>query len=145
MSPQQWFRMICLSTVLAVSLVACGDDDNGNNGRQRPTVNVNGTWDGTWQSTVRAGGGTITATLAQQGGQLTGRATITNSPCWQHGTLVGSVEADMFEARFRAPNRVRVDFAGDVSANERGIRGTYSVVRGGACTGDVGTFQVQRQ
>jgi len=106
-----------------------------------PSVDLTGTWSGSWQSVNGIDAGPLSADLAQNGSTVSGSITFGGSPCFSQGTFSGTVSGNSVQgAMFAGAVRVDIDAAGTASA----MNGPYSVVSGGACTGDTGTFSLAK-
>lgn len=75
---------LALGGGLAFGLSAGGDGGGGD------PRDLTGEWQGTWQDT-EGDTGTITLSLTQTNDQLSGQATLFNSPCLSNGSVTGSV------------------------------------------------------
>ena len=81
---------------------ACSKDSNsvaGPSGGAASTMNVSGTWSGTFQpnDSTRCGRSTATATLQQQGANLTG--TLSTSACGVGGYFRGTIQGNRIMGR----------------------------------------------
>jgi len=113
-------------------LVGCTSD--------KDWCDLTGDWQGTWSSQASAGGVMATSFLVHSG-NVTGTVSFSGSPCFDtadvalvaaNGTISGSATAGAIEL--------------DLSAHwvEDHLEGTYEAICAGACTGDTGTFTLQR-
>jgi hypothetical protein len=132
-SSPEWLAFILGGMLFSSS---CGGD-----GREPPTVDVTGSWAGTWLSGTGMGGD-VTAVLTQTGADVDGTMTITDSPCFSVGNVSGTVSGNRVSTGAMFSGDIRVNFEGTVVGDE--ISGTYDAVRAGACTGDTGTFSLSR-
>ena len=120
--------------VLVLVLAACG-------GPAPQTADVAGQWAGTWTSDEIEAGGSLEATFAQTGNEISGTVTIDGSPCLATGTITGSVSSsNVTFGAVSGPDGI--EFSGTVGATS--MNGTYSV-ESGLCAGDTGTFTAERQ
>jgi hypothetical protein len=135
--------LLGLVVALAIALEACGGGGGGGGGGL-PTVDVTGTWTGTWASSNGINTGDIDATLVQTGGAVTGSVSFTGSPCFAGGPITGIVSGDTINASLIAGG-IQVDLSGAVSGSGNDMmNGTYDTVSAGACTGDTGTITLTR-
>jgi len=125
---------LVLAAVLAAS--GCGDGE-----KEPPTVDVTGSWAGTWLSETGMGGD-VTAVLTQAGADVDGTMTISGSPCFSVGNVSGTVSGNRVSTGAMFSGDTRVNFEGTVVGDQ--ISGSYDTVRAGACTGDTGTFSLTR-
>jgi hypothetical protein len=113
-------------------LVGCASDHDW--------CDLTGDWQGTWTSQA-GGAGVMATTFAVHSGDVTGTVSFSGSPCFAtadlamvaaNGQITGSATADAVEV--------------DLSAHwvEDHLEGTFDVISAGACTGDTGTFTLQR-
>lgn len=124
-------RLVTVFSALAL-LASCTSDP--------PCCTLAGTWQGTWTS--RSGvSGSLASTLAQQGDNVTGSVSFTNSPCFDAAN-VALVEAGGNISGSATAGGIRVDM--NASWVEDHLEGTYNAISAGACTGDTGTFSMQR-
>ena len=135
-------RVAPLALVLLLA-VGCGDSASGPPGESTPgpTVDVTGTWSGTWLSS-HGMGGAMSCALTQTGGHVSGTITIGGSPCFSAGNISGTVSANNLDTGALFGGNIEVDFAGTVVGND--MSGSYTTVQAGACTGDTGTWQASR-
>jgi len=104
------------------------------------TVDVTGTWNGTWMSSSGVGGA-VTMTLSQDGSTVTGPGNFIDSTCFADGVVSGSLIGNFFSGQLTA-GAISVDITGAVAD---GFSGAYIVPPGGTCTtGDFGTFELTR-
>jgi len=136
MSPRMCALWMLVMLLAAAGFSACGDDEH-----EPPTVNVTGSWTGSWLSTTGMGGD-VAATLTQTGADVEGTMTIDGSPCFSVGNVSGTVSGNRISTGAFFSGDLRVNFDGTVVGE--GISGCYEAVRAGACTGDTGTFSLDR-
>jgi hypothetical protein len=129
------FRIFMVIFFMAAFYTCSGD------GNEPPTVDVTGTWTGTWMSSTGMGGD-VSATLTQTGADVEGTMTIDGSPCFSVGNVSGTVSGNRISTGAFFSGDSRVNFNGTVVGDS--ISGTYEAVRAGACTGDQGTFSLDR-
>jgi hypothetical protein len=125
-----------LALVFLLLILSCGGGGGNSSSGGSSTNTLNGSWSGTWQSSKYGNLGAITATFNQSGSSFTGTAVITNSPCFSGGTISGSISGNNIS--FSAPYG---NFSGNFT--DSSMSGTYNVTSG-ACTGDTGTFKLQK-
>lgn len=103
---------------------------------------VTGTWQGSWGS-VTGMGGSLSASLRQTAGLLSGAVSVTGSPCFANGQLSGSINgnATSFGGLFGADQKVKFNATIDAAGNS--MTGNYTVA-GGACDGDFGSWSLVR-
>jgi len=124
-------RLASLACLLAL-LASCGTDSEW--------CSLTGKWQGTWKSRFGVSG-SLASTLAQQGDNVTGSVAFTNSPCFDAAN-VALVEAGGNITGSATAGGIRVDMS--ASWVEDHLEGTYNAISAGACTGDTGTFSMQR-
>ncbi len=144
---------LCLSILLA----ACGGSSSSSSSSQAakpttsqgaqakqstsgtPTTTAQGSWRGTWRSTVLPGaGGAFEMRLTQSGPRFSGPIQIHGSACISTGTDQGVVTGN--KIRFGAINgNQAVFYAGTVHAST--MSGTYGAP---GCSNDKGTWQATR-
>ena len=135
------WRFIWVVACIIVALVFTGCDGGGGDDCETATVNITGTWSGTWQSGGGGGGNLTFVSLLQTDSMVTGSVSFTGSPCFSGGAVSGEVCGDTFIGSLRAGN-ISVDF--DVTVTGDQMNGTYDVDNAGACTGDTGTISATR-
>lgn len=129
--------LICFILLL---LSACGGG-GGSSSDEAPTIDLTGSWYGFWASAY-GDGGEIVLSFTQNGSTASGTTTFSGSPCFAGGSVSGAVAGNNFAGSLRAGG-IRVDVNLTVTNNQ--MNGTYSVISGGACTGDSGTLSAVLQ
>ncbi len=71
-------------------MLSCGGGGGGGEAPP-PTVDVTGTWSGTWASSNDIDHGNLSATLTQSGTSVSGTVSITESPCISSGSVSGTI------------------------------------------------------
>jgi hypothetical protein len=101
-------------------------------------INITGEWSGTWQSN-RGPSGLLSAALSQTGSTITGTVVFSNSACFlAAGTLFATLNGTAWSGSVAVPGGGSINLNASIGSNS--LTGNYSVVSGGACTGDTGTF-----
>ena len=103
---------------------------------------VTGTWQGSWGS-VTGMAGSLSASLRQTAGLLSGAVSVTGSPCFANGELSGSINgnATSFGGLFGPDQKAKFNATIDAAGNS--MTGNYTVA-GGACDGDFGSWRLVR-
>lgn len=105
-----------------------------------PTVDVTGTWSGTWTSSNDIDHGNLAATLTQSGTSVSGTVSITESPCISSGSVSGTVSGNNVVFGVVSGTDTITYTATCTSTS---MSGTYSV-NTGECAGDTGTFSMTK-
>ncbi len=124
-----------------IVVAACGGNGNVGTTSSSGSSALAGAWSGTWKSDSGVGGA-VTFAIAQDGSDLSGTASLTNSTCLENAKLTGTVDGD----------DVRIDVtSGDTHATVHltitgpdQIDGTYDAVAVGICSGDTGIVDATR-
>ena len=127
-------------TLLAFPTLSCGGDGDVGSSAP-PTVDITGTWTGSWFSSNGVDGGAATLSASQSGANVTGSASLSGSPCLASGAFSGNVSGNTANGSLTAGG-TRIDIAMTVTGNS--ASGTYNAVSAGACTGDTGTISLTR-
>ena len=150
MPPASGFFLVA---ILWLGFAGCsyndGEDGSDSNGL---TIDLTGTWAGTWTSSTGESGtfsGDFLQDRPTQGGgsptSLSGTASLEGSPC----SALLSVEASVYPGGFVSPpyvsgtftNRsITIEFFASVTIDSDALSGTYEVLVGGTCTGETGTI-----
>ena len=101
---------------------------------------VRGAWSGTWTSGSGLSGA-VEADLKGGGDHVSGTFTFTSSPCFSAAEVDAVLVDDALSGSATA-GAIRVDFAATLLDDR--LDGTYAAVSAGFCTGDVGTFDLER-
>ncbi len=123
---------VCAALLLTL-LAACGTS------QPEPTLDLSGTWSGSWASGEV--GGSVSATFTQNGASLTGTVTVGDSPCITEGSITGSVTGAGVTFGSVA-GATTITFV-STEVTEDVMNGTWST-EGGACAGGTGTFSISR-
>ena len=83
---------------------------------------TSGTWTGAWDSNGTAYSGTVVAHIVVVDGAVTGQATLTGSPLYTTGAVVGTTTCGKISFVFRGA----ITWDATVATNGRTISGTYS-------------------
>jgi hypothetical protein len=131
------FRITVLMFCLA--LTACGGGGGGG-GASPEQLDLNGTWTGTWESSVTASSGALTVHIFHdfQSPSVTSTINISHSPCISSATASGT--ASQGSVSFTFVSGVNV-MTLDANYTATSIGGTYSFTSG-PCAGDHGTFSL---
>lgn len=124
--------------VMVAGLSACGGD-SGSCGP--PTVDVTGTWTGSWVSQNAFDGGSATLAANQTDGAVVGTASFSGSPCFSGGSFRGTVCGNEACGSLTSGG-IRVDVCLGVIGDN--ANGTYNTISAGLCTGDRGTISLSR-
>lgn len=130
--------LICLLSFIPISCSGGG----GSNNSPPPTVDITGNWSGSWFSENGINGGAVTLDLNQNGSDFSGTINIGGSPCFSAGNISGIVSGNNITSGAVFTGSLRVDFDGAVVGNE--MNGSYATIKGGACTGDSGTWMASK-
>jgi hypothetical protein len=101
---------------------------------------LSGKWQGQWTSQSGLAG-SLQSTLSQRGSDVTGTVAFGGSPCFDAAD-VSLVQAGQQISGSATAGAMRVDMG--ASWVEDHLEGTYTVISGGVCSGDTGTFQLDR-
>lgn len=118
------------SLLFVCLLLGCGAD----------SLDASGAWSGLWTSSRGVGGG-LTLNLTDNNGALSGSAVFSGSPCFSAGSFTGSRAGASLTGTFTVGG-ASIYLTGSVSASS--ISGSYRVGLAGACSGDQGSFNVNR-
>lgn len=133
-------RAAVLLGFVVFALPACSGGGSGTGGASSV---FGGSWQGTWQNTALAAGGTVTLDLVQHGTSVVGTATFDQHPCmttcsvsWQAmgSGCSGQLDAGSFQ----------IDFEGSCGGPGHGDLSGHFDVHGGACDGQSGTMSLTR-
>ena len=120
---------ILIITLLSALISACGGGSSSG-----VSVNLTGTWSGSWRSS-NGQTGALGGSWTQSGGTFSGPTTIYSSACFKNEYSTGTVSGSTIQI---AIVNNGIIFDGSVSGST--ISGTYLVYASGACYGDAGTF-----
>jgi len=129
-----------LGVIFVISLLGCSSG-SGESSPTTPsaTVNMSGTYSGSWSSAVVLQSGSLVATFTQSGSTMSGTIGIGNSPCFSTGNIQnGTVSGNILTWSSSGIG----SFSGTLNGNT--ITGTYNVTLAGVCYGDHGTFTVSK-
>ncbi len=116
-----------------------GSHTNGQ-GDATKGVNLTGSWSGSWASSNGIDHGNVSAALIQSGTSVSGTESITESPCISGGSVSGTVSGNNVSfGVVSGPDTVTYT----ATYTSTSMSGTYSVTTG-ACTGDAGTFSMNK-
>ncbi|MEO8877124.1 MAG: hypothetical protein ABI461_16140 [Polyangiaceae bacterium] len=136
------FRAMMFAIMMASA--ACGGSGNGGTSggtSSGGSSSLAGSWDGKWQS-ANGMGGAATLSLAQNGTQLSGTTTLSDSVCFVGAKVTGTVEGDDVHLDITAGDAHATAHLTVISDTE--VDGTYDAVSAGVCTGDTGTLTATR-
>jgi N-acetylneuraminic acid mutarotase len=136
---------LLVSLILTATLVGCGGGSGGNsgNGGNAGPINIAGNWQFTANSTTFGTRDTISGSLLQNGGAITGNMVIANSPCAIQGAITGTESGDSFTGTLNEAGQ-EVSLSASVSSDGNSVSGTYQAPAGGCTDGDAGTLSGQR-
>jgi hypothetical protein len=134
------FLVILLGSALVGACGGSAVEAPGGGGPESDPSAQTATWTGTWLSHTGAGG-TEAFVLTVAGGQVTGTVSFTGSPCFESGSLAGTLDGDTLAGTISAGG-IDVSITGVVTGDQ--LSGTYAALSAGACTGDTGTFGAAR-
>ena len=144
--------VLILVTILLMAglmtMAGCGEggtSDEGETSNSSPTLDVTGTWSGNWWRSDGGEEGTLTATLTQSAGSLSGDMTFTSTTFSysEDTTISGSVEGNnvVFGSAIGGNGAtVTIDYEATVTEDGEQMGGTYSM-----STGYTGTWSVTRE
>ena len=118
--------------ILLAALASCDSDE---------WCTLTGNWSGSWTSHTSVTG-TLASTLSQHGPDVTGTVSFTSSPCFNAADVM-LVQAGEHVSGSATAGGIQVDL--DASWVEDHLEGTYNAISAGACTGDTGTFVLDRK
>ncbi|MGE3541001.1 MAG: hypothetical protein AB7N91_26645 [Candidatus Tectimicrobiota bacterium] len=133
--------LLCLILSLALWCGGCSEGDG--DGDPARNIDVNGTYQGAWTSTVDTFRGSLTAMLFQQRGRMGGQVTFRNSPCFLTGTIDADIDGEEFNGTIRFDNDQEADVSGRLLDRGASLTGLY-LIDGGSCDNDRGTFTLSR-
>lgn len=107
-----------------------------------PSRDVRGQWQGTFVS-AQGVTGSLSASLSQTGGSISGPLCVKNSRCFTQGTLSGTTVGDWVAFGASFSDSQQLNFSGIVTTQGSGMSGTYAVV-GGQCAGEGGNWTIAR-
>jgi len=148
MNITHYLRIIRSISVLSIVVlfVGCGGGGGGGGGSSSAaaSVNVSGSWSGTWTNTTNQSNGDISfASLIQTGSTVAGQVSITGSSCASSGNLTGTVSSDNFTGSITFENQT-ITFNGTIITNQ--LNGTFTIVSGTAgCNTGSGTISLTLQ
>lgn len=126
---------LLLLTSIAILLTACSGGGGSSGGDITP-VDINGSWKGTWSSSVTDESGTVSVVLLVNGTVISGSMDLSGSPCISTGSIDGTVSGNSVSFGVILGDD-EIQFSSTYSDGT--ISGTYSVTSG-LCSGDTGTF-----
>lgn len=128
--------LIFLVTVLAVG---CGGGESNPLGPSS-TLDVSGSWSGTWES-GSGKSGDIATTFNQSGNSLNSTVYVSNSPCFNTIDATGSISGNSVSLTLSDVGISSVFISNNASSTL--IRGSYTISEG-ICKGDKGSFELTR-
>jgi len=128
----KYLKHMAAVSLIASLLLGCGGGSSSG-----VSVNLAGSWSGSWRSS-NGQGGALTASFSQTGATFSGPATIYNSHCFGYEYATGKLNGSNVEIGISSN---AIIFNGSVSGST--ISGTYYVYST-ACAGDAGTFVLSR-
>jgi len=128
-------------TVLLGLLSGCGGDDSENSNSSSISVPLNSSYNGSWASSLASDRGSLTATLRQNGNDVSGKLTFTGSPCFATGNVDGHISGNQVDAEIDFGGGQSADIQGTVNNSGSNIQGNYTI-DGGRCDNDRGTFSL---
>ncbi len=129
-------------TLLAFPTLSCGGDGTVGSSAQ-PTVDITGTWTGSWFSSDGVNSGTATLTATQSGATFTGSASLLGYPCSANGSFSGNVSGNTVSGSLAGgfPGTIfesKMDITMTVTGNS--ARGTFYTFLPTVCAADTGTI-----
>jgi hypothetical protein len=118
---------------IGVALAACGDPGGGS---------LIGSWGGTWTSTRGATGDVQTNFTEDDGVRFEGSIQFSGSPCFSGAAITGELDGSDVTGDITAGG-VALDYTATLEGTR--MSGSYAVTAAGACTGDVGTFTLDKR
>ena len=131
--------MVGIAALSLLFVLSCGDGDSDSS--RPPSVDVTGSWSGSWSSNNGIDGGSASLSAVQADASVSGSAFLSGSPCLSNGSFTGTVSGDRVSGSIRAGNS-RIEISMNVSGNQ--ASGTYYSANAGICTGDRGTLTLSR-
>ncbi len=128
----KYLKHLAAFSLITSLLLGCGGGSSSG-----VSVNLAGSWSGSWRSSDGQGGA-LTTSFSQTGATFSGPATIYNSYCFGYEYATGKLSGSNIEIGIASNAIILI---GSVSGST--ISGTYYVYSG-ACTGDAGTFVLSR-
>ncbi len=126
-------RMLRWAVVLVLApMISCADSADW--------CDLSGHWSGAWTSQTAASG-SLDTQLDVHGSDVSGTMTFAGSPCFDAAQLAG-VLANKQVSGSATAGAMHVDVT--ASWVEDHLEGTYDAVSAGACTGDGGTFKLEK-
>jgi hypothetical protein len=121
----------CLLAVLA--LPACGSGARDS---------LLGGWSGQWASNGGSTGDVQTNFTADDGRRFDGSIQFSGSPCFSGAAITGELVGDDITGTITAAG-IRIDYTATLQAEL--MSGSYNAVFAGDCTGDSGTFSLDKR
>lgn len=119
-----------------------GGGGGGDDGGGGTPINLTGNWSGSWTSFLGKGGA-VNITFTQSGTELSGTVSVTGSDCFTAGTVSGTISATDVLIGIAFPGGQQVNYNGVVNTDGTSMNGNY-VVSGGFCSGDYGSWSVNK-
>lgn len=118
---------------LAVALAACGDSNDSA---------LLGSWSGSWTSNGGATGSVQTTFTEEDGARFEGSIQFSGSPCFSGAAIIGDVDGSDVEGEITAGG-IAIDYTATLAGTR--MSGAYTATAAGACTGDTGTFALDKR
>ena len=122
-----------LALWFAIALSACGGSDGGS---------LLGAWGGDWTSIGGATGSLQTNFTEDDGDHFEGSIQFSGSPCFSGAAIVGDVDGRDVTGNISAAG-IAMGYTGTIDATR--MTGSYDVTAAGDCTGDTGTFTLDKR
>ncbi len=143
------FSVLLLVVSLAVLLTACGSSSSSEvDSSISGDIDLTGKWEGTWDSSVQDGGGTLKVSWIQSGSSITGTYSIALTysglgvfVCNPTGEVSGSISGNKITAGTYSGGTETGSWSATFTSIS--MNGTY-VVTSGLCAGDHGTFSLEK-
>ena len=118
---------------LTVALAACGGSNDSS---------LLGSWGGSWTSNGGATGTVQTTFTEDDGSHFEGSIQFSGSPCFSGAAITGDVDGSDVVGEITAGG-IALDY--DATIEGTSMNGTYTAVAAGVCTGDTGTFSLDKR
>ncbi len=145
----RFFVSVLFAVLLMMFLTACGSGgssevDSSNSGDN----DLSGQWEGTWDSSVQNGGGTLKVSWIQSGSSITGTYSITldySGPgvfvCNPAGEVSGTISGNEITVGIYSGETETGSWLATFTSTS--MSGKY-LVTSGLCAGDQGTFSLEK-
>ena len=126
-------RLFFLVVLAVLAFPACGD---------KARDSLLGSWGGQWASSGGATGDVQTNFTDDDGRRFDGTIQFSGSPCFSGAAITGELIGDDMSGTITAG---AVEIAYSATLDDTVMSGSYTAVTAGVCTGDVGTFSLEKR